>query len=241
MASLNSLCFSTQTHRFIHVSSSHESPSLTVFSNCYKQHYIRNSSVSIPKNCLLPSTWLDGCKGMMVKQYFTTRAPKKTVIRGMFTGIIEEMGKVKEIGTVDKVGVEMTIEANVVVEDVKLGDSIAVNGTCLTVTRFNSHSFTVGLSPETLKKTSLDTAMVGPTVQSISEDAVLQRFHEIVLPFLGWKHTVECKMELIVCWSSLNKPVACMQQIRHIIFLDDLRTCVNAWKILWPSKIENKF
>ncbi|GLJ08926.1 hypothetical protein SUGI_0098690 [Cryptomeria japonica] len=73
----------------------------------------------------------------------------------MFTGIVEEIGKVKEIGTGDKEGFEMTIESNFVVEDIKLGDSIAVNGTCLTVTRFNSHSFTVGLSPETLRKTSL--------------------------------------------------------------------------------------
>ncbi|GLJ46568.1 hypothetical protein SUGI_0981360 [Cryptomeria japonica] len=74
----------------------------------------------------------------------------------MFTGIVEEIGKVEEIGTVDKEGFEMTIESNFVVEDMKLGDSIAVNGTCLTVTRYNSHSFTVGLSPETLRKTSLE-------------------------------------------------------------------------------------
>ncbi|KAG2277697.1 hypothetical protein Bca4012_041972 [Brassica carinata] len=44
----------------------------------------------------------------------------------------------------------------VVLEDVKLGDSISVNGTCLTVTDFDAEEFTVGLSPETLRKTSLE-------------------------------------------------------------------------------------
>ena len=43
-----------------------------------------------------------------------------------------------------------------VLEDVKLGDSISVNGTCLTVTDFDAEEFTVGLSPETLRKTSLE-------------------------------------------------------------------------------------
>lgn len=83
--------------------------------------------------------------------------------RSMFTGLVEEMGNVKEVKS-DGGGFEMTIEAAVVLENVSLGDSIAVNGTCLTVTRFDASSFSVGLAPETLRKTSLGECVVGSPV-----------------------------------------------------------------------------
>lgn len=69
------------------------------------------------------------------------------------------MGEVKQIGasSVDGGGFDMKIAATTVLEGVHLGDSIAVNGTCLTVTEFDTQlgDFTVGLAPETLRKTSL--------------------------------------------------------------------------------------
>ena len=68
----------------------------------------------------------------------------------MFTGIIEEVGTVGELG--DN---KLTIRAAKVMEDQKMGDSIAVNGTCLTVVDHDSTTFTVDLSPETLSRTSL--------------------------------------------------------------------------------------
>ena len=68
----------------------------------------------------------------------------------MFTGIIEEVGTVSELG--DN---KLTIRAAKVIEDQKMGDSIAVNGTCLTVVAHDSTTFTVDLSPETLSRTSL--------------------------------------------------------------------------------------
>ncbi|KAL0758314.1 hypothetical protein Bca101_074464 [Brassica carinata] len=77
-------------------------------------------------------------------------------IRSVFTGIVEEMGHVKDLGLADHGGFDLKIGARVVLEDVKLGDSIAVNGTCLTVTDFDTEEFTVGLAPETLRKTSLE-------------------------------------------------------------------------------------
>ncbi|PKI32076.1 hypothetical protein CRG98_047548 [Punica granatum] len=60
----------------------------------------------------------------------------------------------------------MTVAAKTVLEDVHLGDSIAVNGTCLTVTEFDTglSEFTVGLAPETLRKTSLVELGVGSKV-----------------------------------------------------------------------------
>lgn len=66
------------------------------------------------------------------------------------------MGQVKTLGQVND-GFVMTIAAKTVLEGVNLGDSIAVNGTCLTVTEFDAQvsEFKVGLAPETLRKTSL--------------------------------------------------------------------------------------
>ena len=67
----------------------------------------------------------------------------------MFTGIVEEVGTVTELE-----GQRLTIAAGTVLEDVKLGDSIAVNGACLTVVDFSTSRFSVELAPETLKRTS---------------------------------------------------------------------------------------
>lgn len=72
----------------------------------------------------------------------------------MFTGIVEEIGTLAEIKG-GKLASQLTIRAKKVLEDVNLGDSISVNGVCLTVTSFNHHQFTVDVMPETLKKTSL--------------------------------------------------------------------------------------
>ncbi|MEH7236919.1 riboflavin synthase [Bacillus sp. JJ1562] len=72
----------------------------------------------------------------------------------MFTGIVEEIGKVKAInGSQDSI--EMVIQAKRILEDVNLGDSISVNGVCLTVTEFTSDGFNVDVMPETVKSTSL--------------------------------------------------------------------------------------
>ncbi|GMH12614.1 hypothetical protein Nepgr_014455 [Nepenthes gracilis] len=78
-------------------------------------------------------------------------------IKSLFTGIVEEMGEVTQLGYGEDSGYDLKIRAKTVLEDVKLGDSIAVNGTCLTVTQFDDglSEFTVGLAPETLRKTSL--------------------------------------------------------------------------------------
>src|SRR5947209_1937263 len=61
----------------------------------------------------------------------------------MFTGLIEELGEVAERGNE-----KLRIRAKTVLEGTRLGDSICVNGACLTVTSADPHSFTVGVSPE---------------------------------------------------------------------------------------------
>lgn len=71
----------------------------------------------------------------------------------MFTGIIEEVGKIKNIqgGT----NYKLTIAASKILEDIHLGDSIAVNGICLTAIKWDNGSFTVDVMRETLERTSL--------------------------------------------------------------------------------------
>lgn len=74
----------------------------------------------------------------------------------MFTGIVEEVGKIKAIKK-GKNSARLVINAKKVLEDVKLGDSIAVNGVCLTVTEFSNSEFAVDVMHESLRKSSLST------------------------------------------------------------------------------------
>lgn len=68
----------------------------------------------------------------------------------MFTGIIEEVGMV----TKSSRG-HLTVQSEIVIDDLKLGDSICVNGACLTATDTNTKTFTVDVVPETLRRTNL--------------------------------------------------------------------------------------
>ena len=68
----------------------------------------------------------------------------------MFTGIVEEVGTVKSISSG-----KLTVSASAVLDGTRLGDSIAVNGTCLTVSALDANSFSVDVMPETLKRTDL--------------------------------------------------------------------------------------
>ena len=77
----------------------------------------------------------------------------------MFTGIVEEIGNVLVLR-----GELLRIGARVVLEGTRLGDSIAADGTCLTVTALREDAFEVGLSPETLRRTSLGELRVGDGV-----------------------------------------------------------------------------
>lgn len=72
----------------------------------------------------------------------------------MFTGIIEEVGKVISVRRGAHSCV-LTVAANTVLDDVHLGDSIATNGVCLTVTEFTKQSFCADVMPETLQRSSL--------------------------------------------------------------------------------------
>ncbi|RSD24964.1 riboflavin synthase [Mesobacillus subterraneus] len=81
----------------------------------------------------------------------------------MFTGIIEEIGTIANVQQ-NGVSFVLTIDAKKVLTDVKLGDSIAVNGVCLTVTSFTENRFTVDVMPETVKASSLKVIKRGSKV-----------------------------------------------------------------------------
>ncbi len=71
----------------------------------------------------------------------------------MFTGIVEELGTVRGIAAGAKSG-KITIEAQEILSDLHIGDSIAVNGICLTVISFDKGSFVADVMPETIHRTA---------------------------------------------------------------------------------------
>ncbi len=77
----------------------------------------------------------------------------------MFTGIIEEVGKLKNFD-----GGRIEINCAKILNGVEIGDSISVNGICLTVTNFGKDFFTADVMPETVRRTSLGEVSVGGVV-----------------------------------------------------------------------------
>lgn len=81
----------------------------------------------------------------------------------MFTGIIEEVGHVKSLHRGAK-SFTLEVEANLVMEGTQVGDSIATNGVCLTVTSLTGHGFTADVMPETVSRTALGELTAGSPV-----------------------------------------------------------------------------
>ena len=81
----------------------------------------------------------------------------------MFTGIVEELGTVQNIQRPSQ-GVILEIRANDVLTDAKVGDSIAVDGACLTIRSLTPEAFTADVSAETLRRTTLGERKVGEPV-----------------------------------------------------------------------------
>jgi len=81
----------------------------------------------------------------------------------MFTGLIAELGTVERLTEKDRV-CQLTVRAASILNNVKTGDSIAVNGACLTVTSLHSHSFTADVMPETIRRTTLHQLQPGDRV-----------------------------------------------------------------------------
>src|SRR5262245_2939072 len=81
----------------------------------------------------------------------------------MFTGIIEELGSIRGL-TTGRDGIRLEVSARTTLTDAKLGDSIAVNGVCLTIVDQGSNWFAADISEETWRRTSLKQARAGRRV-----------------------------------------------------------------------------
>lgn len=82
----------------------------------------------------------------------------------MFTGIIEDMGRIQGLEATGQ-DIRLTVEVNRLdMSDVRLGDSIATNGACLTVTDFGEQYFCADVSPETIQRTAFAHYQVGDAV-----------------------------------------------------------------------------
>jgi riboflavin synthase len=82
----------------------------------------------------------------------------------MFTGIIESLGNIKTIRSSGRGGKRFSIVADINLDGTDIGESIAVNGACLTVVEIDGKRFEVDVSPETLEKTTLGNARTGERV-----------------------------------------------------------------------------
>ena len=81
----------------------------------------------------------------------------------MFTGLIEEIGKIQEIKPKTN-GIEIKVSAQKVLEDSQIGDSIAINGVCLTITELGDNYFKFDVSQETLDRSTFKYLKIGDYV-----------------------------------------------------------------------------
>jgi riboflavin synthase len=81
----------------------------------------------------------------------------------MFTGIVEELGKISALKK-DSIGAKIRVSAKIVTENTNEGDSIAVNGVCLTALEITTSSFCADVSQETLNRSTLGNLKIGSAV-----------------------------------------------------------------------------
>lgn len=94
----------------------------------------------------------------------------------MFTGIVQSRGTITELTHTSDDTLAMTVQAPSVLADVDRGDSIAIDGVCLTVTAFTAETFTADVMVQTLELTSLGTKSPGDTVNVEPAMAATDRF-----------------------------------------------------------------
>ena len=132
----------------------------------------------------------------------------------MFTGIIEEVGTVKNI---QRTGNSSFIEINAskVLEGTQLGDSIAVNGVCLTVTQLSSSHFSADVMNETLSRSSLGSLKAGSPVDLERAMAANGRFGgHIVSGHIDGTGTIsDITSDGIAVWYTVNSPADILRYI----------------------------
>ena len=132
----------------------------------------------------------------------------------MFTGIIEEIGTVRRIEHGAK-GARLTIQANTVLEDTRIGDSIATNGVCLTVASMTGDSFSADVMAESLRRSSLGTLQGGSPVNLERAMAANGRFGgHIVSGHIDGTGTIASqKREDNAVWVKIKTPAPLLRYI----------------------------
>ena len=103
----------------------------------------------------------------------------------MFTGIVEELGRVAAIQALPDNAIRITIEGPTVLSDANLGDSICVNGVCLTVAEQNGDQFTADVMSETINRTSFGVAAILLTLSWLGGEIASYMKLRIHLPLPG--------------------------------------------------------
>lgn len=132
----------------------------------------------------------------------------------MFTGIIEEIGTVKSVISGYSSGV-IVIKADTVLKGTKLGDSIAVNGVCLTVTKITEKEFSADVMPETLRRSNLGLLRTGSAVNLERAMAADGRFggHIVSGHIDGIGTITEMKKEENAVWVTVSADADIMRLI----------------------------
>ena len=132
----------------------------------------------------------------------------------MFTGIIEEIGKIVSIRKGAKSAV-LAIEGPFVLQDAKVGDSIAVNGICLTATTIAGNVFTADVMAETMRRTALGNLRVGSPVNLERAMAANGRFggHIVSGHIDGTGTITDMRQEENAVWVTIAADASIMRYI----------------------------
>ncbi|WP_295717549.1 riboflavin synthase [uncultured Oscillibacter sp.] len=132
----------------------------------------------------------------------------------MFTGIVEEIGVIRQIRRGAHSSV-LTIGADTVLSDLKIGDSVAVNGVCLTATSLGSDSFTADVMHETLRRSSLGSLAPGSRVNLERAMAANGRFggHIVSGHIDGTGSVLSQRREDNAVWVTIKTPAPLLRYI----------------------------
>ena len=132
----------------------------------------------------------------------------------MFTGIVEELGKVRSVSLSGNSGT-ISVKAKKVLENTRIGDSIAVNGVCLTVTSLQPDGFTADIMAETVRRSSLGKCGPGDPVNLERAMAAGGRFggHIVAGHIDGTGTVVSLKKEENAVWITINAPSEILKYI----------------------------
>ena len=132
----------------------------------------------------------------------------------MFTGLVEEIGEVVAVARTDD-GYDLTVRGALTSQDARLGDSIAVDGVCLTITKLGGAEMTFGLAPETRRRTALEALEAGSPANL--ERAVLPTTrlggHFVQGHVDGVGHVLETRIDGDALWVKIAAPADLMKYI----------------------------